>query len=147
MTSTPFRATVTTLVIVAILSSVAIAIAQTTYNTVVVTNAGQFVNARLSDNIYIDMATSPPTLRAFRPIVNVSPVVQPDGTWLIPVPVPATAQLQVYVNGLLEKEEQGYKRDAASTEKLIPWAHKENRQVEWKFGTGELYTVLVTIHR
>lgn len=134
-------------VIAAMMCIAAITIAQTTYNTVVVTNAGQFVNARLSDNVYIDMTTSPPTLRALRPNVNVSPVLQPDGTWTIPVPVPATAQIQVHVNGLLEKEDQGYKRDPAVPTKLIPWAHKENKQIEWKFGTGEPYTVLVTIHR
>lgn len=134
-------------VIAAMVCIAAITIAQTTYNTVVVTNAGQFVNARLSDNVYIDMASSPPVLRALRPQVNVAPAVQPDGTWTIPVPVPAGAQIQVYVNGLLEKEDQGYKRDVAVPTKLIPWAHKENKQIEWKFATGDPYTVLVTIHR
>lgn len=40
-------------------------VAQTQYNTMVVTSQGQFVNANLNQgNLWIDFSTSPPTLRA-----------------------------------------------------------------------------------
>lgn len=42
-----------------------LAVAQTQFNTMVVTSQGQFVNANLNNgNIYVDFSTSPPTMRA-----------------------------------------------------------------------------------
>lgn len=99
---------------------------QTIFNTVAVTSNGQFVNAQLTDNVYVDMSTSPPKLRAKRPVFNIRPVEQPDNTWLIPsaVQLPAGYQLQIIVNGLNYTEGVDYRMDLANPRRIIPTATK-----------------------
>jgi hypothetical protein len=126
-------------------------IAQVTYNTFVVTGQGQFVNARLSDNVYIDMSTSPPTLRAKRVRVKIYPFENVDGTWQIPGTLESSAEIVVYVNGLLMQEGVSYLRDATDRSKLVPWDASQAQVVKWRFisdadPVGTRYQVQVHIY-
>lgn len=96
--------------------------AQTIFNTVAVTSNGQFVNAQLTDNVYVDMASSPPKLKARRPLLNVRPVEQADNSWLIPVNVPMLPgyQVQVISNGLELTQDVDYKFDLVNSRRIIP---------------------------
>lgn len=104
---------------------------QTTYNTVVVTNGGQFVNARLNDNVYIDMAVSPPALKARRATLGVHPVEQADGTWLIPTTVTMGSGIAVHAAGLRMDLDVDYKIDSANPRRIIPW--RDGVQTVWHY--------------
>ncbi len=110
--------------------------AQTIFNTVAVTSNGQFVNAQLTDNVYVDMSTSPPKLRARRPTFNIRPVEQPDNAWQLPVATPLLPgyQLLVIVNGLEMTQDIDYKFDLANPKRIVPIDPKDpNRVVKWHF--------------
>ena len=117
-----------------------------TFNTVVVTSQGQFINARLGDNVYLDMTTSPPMLRAKRPILHVKPVRQADESWIIPQNLPV-GPMMVMLNGLEGYENVDYKIDPANKHRLIPFRDKEPTvPVKWvDEQTGEPWSVVVHI--
>jgi hypothetical protein len=113
-----------------------VAWSQTVFNTVAVTNSGQFVNAQLSDNVYVDMSTSPPKLRARRPTLNIRPVEQPDNAWQLPVTAQLLPgyQLLVIVNGLEMTQDLDYKFDLATPRRIVPIDPKDpTRVVKWHF--------------
>lgn len=117
-----------------------------TFNTFVFTNQGQVINARLEDNVYLDMSTSPPTLRAKRPSLGVLPALQPDGTWIIPAAYEMAGGFQVFLNGLLGRVLKDYKIDPGNPRRLIPWADRLDQQIKWEFETGEPWTVQVNLY-
>lgn len=128
------------------------AYAQTVYNTVVVTNQGQFVNARLDDNVYMDMTTNPPRVRARRPQLHLRPVEQTDGSWLLPataVLTPST-QMVVVLNGLEATENVDYKVDPSNPRRLIPYCDQDPAavNVRWhRVAAGQDYgPFLVKVH-
>lgn len=96
--------------------------AQTIFNTVAVTTNGQFVNAQLTDNVYVDMSTSPPKLRARRPTFNIRPVEQPDNAWVLPAQLALLPgyQLQVVVNGLEVTQDVDYTVDLSNPRRIVP---------------------------
>lgn len=113
-----------------------VAWSQTVFNTVAVTNAGQFVNAQLTDNVYVDMSTSPPKLRARRPTLSIRPVEQPDNAWQLPVSQQLLPgyQLLVVVNGLEMTQDVDYRFDLANPRRIVPIDPKDaTRLVKWHF--------------
>jgi hypothetical protein len=109
---------------------------QTVFNTVAVTNAGQFVNAQLSDNVYVDMATSPPKLKARRPLLNIRPVELADNSWALPKTTQLLPgyQMLVVVNGLEMTQDADFRFDLADTRRIVPIDPKDpNRLVKWHF--------------
>lgn len=109
---------------------------QTIFNTVAVTSNGQFVNAQLTDNVYVDMSSSPPKLKAKRPTLGIRPVEQADFSWQVPATVQLLAgyQLLVIVNGLEMTQDVDFKFDLASPRKIIPIDPKDSaKNVKWHF--------------
>lgn len=100
--------------------------AQTTFNMLVVSSAGQFVNARIGRDIYIDFASTPPELRVKFPTnVAVKPSLGVDGvfdavdtSWSTPATAPVGG-FAVTCNGLRWREGNDYTRSPTNPRKII----------------------------
>lgn len=113
-----------------------VAWSQTIFNTVAVTSNGQFVNAQLTDNVYVDMSSSPPKLKAKRPVLNIRPVEQPDYAWQLPVTVQMLPgwQMLVVVNGLELTQDVDFKFDMATPRRIVPIdPTAPEKRVRWHF--------------
>ena len=95
----------------------------TGYRLAVIVSSGsgdaQLVQGALADNVFLDMSTSPPTIRALRPTIGVVLSRQADSTWAASE-THAAGAVVVYRNGLRQQPGIDYIPSTKSTLRLSP---------------------------
>ena len=79
----------------------------------------QLVQGALADNVYLDMTTSPPTIRAQRPTIGILLSRQTDGVWSASE-THAAGAVVVYRNGLRQRAGIDYAGGEGGALRLSP---------------------------